>query len=225
MDPGARVPARGVATGHGSHTMKQSLQLKLGQQLTLTPQLQQAIRPLQLSTLDLQQEIQAALDSNPLLELEGEEASAASSSEDKAAEGDEPQWEQDIPTELPVDTQWEDIYPTSSGTGLAAPADSDYDIDARNSAEETLQDHLLWQLNLSRMDDRQQIIALTLIDAIDEAGRLTVPVEDLHRSLLAEDLDFERAEVDEVLRRIQQFDAQIVRASSRERGEKWWRAE
>ena len=50
--------------------MKQSLQLKVGQQLTMTPQLQQAIRLLQLSTLDLQQEIQSALDSNPLLEVE-----------------------------------------------------------------------------------------------------------------------------------------------------------
>ncbi|MCB1848835.1 MAG: RNA polymerase factor sigma-54, partial [Halieaceae bacterium] len=53
--------------------MKQSLQLKLGQQLTMTPQLQQAIRLLQLSTLDLQQEIQQALDSNPLLEAEEDE--------------------------------------------------------------------------------------------------------------------------------------------------------
>ena len=50
--------------------MKPSLQLKLGQQLAMTPQLQQAIRLLQLSTLDLQQEIQEALDSNPLLEVE-----------------------------------------------------------------------------------------------------------------------------------------------------------
>ncbi len=53
--------------------MKQSLQLKLGHQLTMTPQLQQAIRLLQLSTLDLQQEIQQALDSNPLLELSEED--------------------------------------------------------------------------------------------------------------------------------------------------------
>src|SRR5690625_1145844 len=193
MDPGARVPARGVATGHGSHTMKQSLQLKLGQQLTMTPQLQQAIRLLQLSTLDLQQEIQAALDSNPLLELEGEEASAASSSEDKAAEGDEPQWEQDIPTELPVDTQWEDIYPTSSGTGLAAPADSDYGSGPRNSAEDTLQEHVPWQLRLRAMDDRPQVIALAVIDGIDGAGRLSAAGDHVRRSLLAQDLNFEGA--------------------------------
>ncbi|MEL7399799.1 MAG: RNA polymerase factor sigma-54, partial [Pseudomonadota bacterium] len=59
--------------------MKQSLQLKIGQQLTMTPQLQQAIRLLQLSTLDLQQEIQEALDSNPMLEVNEEEATAADS--------------------------------------------------------------------------------------------------------------------------------------------------
>src|SRR5690606_22668148 len=53
--------------------MKQSLQLKLGQQLTMTPQLQQAIRLLQLSTLDLQAEIQEALDSNPMLEVTDED--------------------------------------------------------------------------------------------------------------------------------------------------------
>jgi len=52
--------------------MKQSLQLKLGQQLTMTPQLQQAIRLLQLSTLDLQNEIQEALDSNPMLDASDE---------------------------------------------------------------------------------------------------------------------------------------------------------
>ena len=62
--------------------MKQSLQLKLGQQLTMTPQLQQAIRLLQLSTLDLQQEIQQALDSNPLLELTEEGESHASEDEE-----------------------------------------------------------------------------------------------------------------------------------------------
>ena len=123
--------------------MKQSLQLKLGQQLTMTPQLQQAIRLLQLSTLDLQQEIQQALESNPMLELNDEvesqtsetspehqleSASASDSSQTNAdnspqtaADGqtgdnsadfdqDDSQWQEQIPNELPVDTQWDDIY-------------------------------------------------------------------------------------------------------------------
>ncbi|MFT5767766.1 MAG: RNA polymerase sigma-54 factor, partial [Halioglobus sp.] len=110
--------------------MKQSLQLKLGQQLTMTPQLQQAIKLLQLSTLDLQQEIQQALDSNPMLEVEeegNEEAAgqqsgtkehakdsitadhAQTSESSTAAEAatDNPDWDSTIPEDLPVDTQWE----------------------------------------------------------------------------------------------------------------------
>lgn len=65
--------------------MKPSLQLKLGQQLAMTPQLQQAIRLLQLSTLDLQQEIQEALDSNPLLEVEEGQDEPLANGEDKSA--------------------------------------------------------------------------------------------------------------------------------------------
>src|SRR5690606_20768314 len=107
--------------------MKASLQLKMGQQLTMTPQLQQAIRLLQLSTLDLQQEIQEALDSNPMLEVEETEharlsdlslpASSEHSAEGSSHDHDEgagtpeldEQWSQEqIPDDLPVDSQWED---------------------------------------------------------------------------------------------------------------------
>lgn len=69
--------------------MKLSLQLKLGQQLTMTPQLQQAIRLLQLSTLDLQQEIQEALESNPLLEIDESSDNPESDSDRELKEGDE----------------------------------------------------------------------------------------------------------------------------------------
>src|SRR5690554_1056221 len=120
--------------------MKISLQLKLGQTLTMTPQLQQAIRLLQLSTLDLQQEIHQALESNPMLELdEGDDygkpdASAEdsghreeidnginstnesyeSSDSASASSGEESQWEEShIPSELSVDSNWDDIYQTT----------------------------------------------------------------------------------------------------------------
>jgi len=103
--------------------MKQSLQLKLGQQLTMTPQLQQAIRLLQLSTLDLQQEIQQALESNPMLEQGDEgieenldsdaaadivETAGEAEFEDPAALADsDANWDDgSLPSELPVDTQW-----------------------------------------------------------------------------------------------------------------------
>ena len=149
--------------------MKQSLQLKLGQQLTMTPQLQQAIRLLQLSTLDLQQEIQQALDSNPMLELNEElpeEPDRAEepngNSDDSPLEGleDSVDWSDDtshdaadgaLPDELPVDTRWEDLLP--SGSAPPPPVNDeqpDSDFEARNTPRESLRDQLLWQLNQAR---------------------------------------------------------------------------
>lgn len=234
--------------------MKQTLSLKLGQQLTMTPQLQQAIRLLQLSSLDLQQEIQEVLESNPMLELEEEEATPdgneiaepeaegadpmESAAEDgldaeeyggpdedvfpdpeATADGEETPSaaetieDSPIPEDLPVDTSWDDIYePAGSGSGSAAD-DSDWNQDERNAAGESLQEHLLWQLNLTPMSDRDRMIAATIIDAVDSDGMLTSTVEDLLASLNAdemEDADPESlVELDEllvVLKRIQQFD-------------------
>ena len=103
--------------------MKQSLSLKLGQQLTMTPQLQQAIRLLQLSTLDLRQEIQQAIESNPMLELvedgdddapsesNDEEVAAADSAEEfRELAGDGDVAAEQMPEELPVDSSWDDAY-------------------------------------------------------------------------------------------------------------------
>ncbi len=205
--------------------MKQSLQLKLGQQLTMTPQLQQAIKLLQLSTLDLQQEIQTVLDSNPMLEVEedGEspdnEAPAAQSEDnpvaDSAAEqldaaGDgvaevaEGDWSDSMPDDLPVDTQWEDLVP-SSAPPPATSDTADYDIDARNSAGSSLHDELLWQLGLTRLSDTDRIIAMTIIDATADNGRLEASVEEIHEQL-TEELEIDLDEVVAVLHRIQRFE-------------------
>ena len=104
--------------------MKQSIQLRLGQQLTMTPQLQQAIRLLQLSMLDLQQEIQEALDSNLMLEVDEEENEVETQPADgNGHDRDSSVEPEDIPTDLPVDSVWEDIYdsiPTYS-SGASAP--------------------------------------------------------------------------------------------------------
>jgi RNA polymerase sigma-54 factor len=209
--------------------MKQSLQLKLGQQLTMTPQLQQAIKLLQLSTLDLQQEIQSALDSNPMLEV-GEEsddsasnlpttdlttlantaAAETASSHDGANEAAElgGDWSNDtIPDELPVDTRWDDVFQSAagSGSGNSSSDDGDFDFDARNTAAESLQDHLIWQLNLTRLSDTDRLIATAIIDAIDIKGRLTLSPEEILEGM-PEDGDIELDEVMAVLHRIQQFD-------------------
>jgi RNA polymerase sigma-54 factor len=135
--------------------MKLSLQLKLGQQLTMTPQLQQAIKLLQLSTLDVQQEIQEALETNPMLEVDeefdgaefrsaagdeggsnspnqehdGAEATSTSEGEDYAEapdfNSDESWSDQDIPEDLSVDTSWDDIYVDNQPMSSGSGGDSD----------------------------------------------------------------------------------------------------
>jgi len=193
--------------------MKLSLQLKLGQQLTMTPQLRQAIRLLQLSTLDLQQEIHQALESNPMLDLEesgddddrssDEHSHASESNDNQSSTSEDSTWEEQIPNELSVDSSWDDIYPTASSS---YSSDSDnYDFESRNTAEETLQDHLLWQLNLTPMSERDEAIALAIIDAIDANGMLTVDLESIHAGF-DPGLELELEEVLAVLHRIQQFD-------------------
>ena len=228
--------------------MKISLQLKLGQQLTMTPQLQQAIRLLQLSTLDLQQEIHQALESNPMLELDeswdgNADSSGASDdsyekgsndfvesgssvnadqeaqsyeaeqdlyrelpSTDNSYEGadDDSLWNESIPEQLAVDTSWDDIYQNSYSTG-SPPADGDSDFESRDSASETLQDHLLWQLNLTNMSDTDRLIGMAIIDAVDANGRLSVELDSVIEGL-QQHLDIEEDEVIAVLHRIQQFD-------------------
>ncbi|MFZ2290089.1 MAG: RNA polymerase factor sigma-54 [Halopseudomonas yangmingensis] len=207
--------------------MKQSLVLKMGQQLTMTPQLQQAIRLLQLSTLDLQQEIQQALESNPMLEL-AEDADDDFGGSDNTSEGadesnalnlpepvtleslqpeleiEDGRWNEQIPNELPVDTQWEDVYQTSASS-LPSQNDEDWDYTARTSSAESLQDHLHWQLNLSPMSDVDRMIATALIDAIGPDGYLDETLEQILESLDPE-LEIEADEVEMVLHRIQQFE-------------------
>ncbi len=101
--------------------MKPTLQLRLGQSLTMTPQLQQAIRLLQLSTLELQQEIQQALENNPLLEQEESEAQETSPEAPVDAsqlDSSDAMAQEQMPDELPVDTTWDEVY--SAGTAQSA---------------------------------------------------------------------------------------------------------
>lgn len=203
--------------------MKLSLQLKLGQQLTMTPQLQQAIKLLQLSTLDLQQEIHQALESNPMLELMEEDEisesrsdvntqqeaktqteTAADSSDNELASTDDTDWQDTIPTDLSVDSNWDEIYPSTHSSSSSFESDST-DFESRNTAEDTLQDHLHWQLNLTPMSEKDQSIGYAIIDGIDANGMLTVDIESIH-SGFDEEQEIELDEVIAVLHRIQHFD-------------------
>lgn len=208
--------------------MKQALQLKLGQQLTMTPQLQQAIKLLQLSTLDLQMEIQQVLQSNPLLEVdEGDDAPGPENEQDdreplaQASEGPmehlersagddsgSPQdYEPSMPEDLPVDTQWEDLLPSSAPPTGSANEANELDTDSRTGSVPDLHEHLLWQLNLTRLSDLDRAIAMTIIDATDDSGRLTASIEDIH-ALCADEFegDIDLDEVTAVLHALQQFE-------------------
>ena len=213
--------------------MKQSLQLKLGQQLTMTPQLQQAIRLLQLSTLDLQTEIQEALETNPMLDVadddgagdypggsdgpeldfvNGKESSSkvdepSTSREDGADHTPDGEWSTEIPTELAVDTSWDDVYQSApTGTGLSRPENEDMDFESRRGTSESLQDYLSWQLNLTPMSDLDRYVGEAIIDAVGPSGMLVQPVEEIWQGLLKDFPELEMDEVMAVLHRLQQFD-------------------
>ena len=190
--------------------MKQSLHVRLGQQLTMTPQLQQAIKLLQMSTLDLQQEIQQVLDSNIMLEI-SEEVSIARDpldspesnyeySESFTSEGSQT----DIPDELPIDSSWEDTYETVLAPGISNPETVEFE--SQRSNEATLLDHLLWQLELTIFSERDHAIAIAIIDSVNDEGYLGNTPEDIYQGLQNqfEDLDFD--EIIAVLHRVQQFD-------------------
>ncbi|MFG6159805.1 RNA polymerase factor sigma-54 [Halomonas sp. 1390] len=177
--------------------MKASLQLRVGTQLTMTPQLQQAIALLQLSTLDLRQEIQQALESNPLLDVEEEFGEQA------VSETPDDDWASEIPDELATDSDWSDTYQDLG----SAPAGGEAPDFERQAAGQSLQGHLAWQLAMTDLDERQMRIAESLIDAVNGDGYLTQPLDEIRDGLKAQGLTGLRSrEVEQVLLRLQQFE-------------------
>ena len=197
--------------------MKPALSLRLNQQLALTPQLQQAIRLLQLSSVELEMELREALESNPLLELPEEQAEAAPSSDEPGApdnvadssittEYEAPRTETQTQTSEAPDRE-EDRYEPLDGAFESTPRGpaGDDDFEPQEPEQQDLRDHLLWQLNLTPMSARDRAIAVAVIEAIDDDGYLHEPVEALQQSLLelyAVDAD----EVEAVRHRVQRFD-------------------
>ncbi|MEQ9946946.1 RNA polymerase factor sigma-54 [Pectobacterium aroidearum] len=186
--------------------MKQGLQLRLSQQLAMTPQLQQAIRLLQLSTLELQQEIQQALESNPLLEQtdQHDEIESFEKADSDSLDTGEALEQRDMPEELPLDATWDEIYSagTPSGTGTDY-RDEELPI-YQGETTQTLQDYLMWQVELTPFSDTDAAIATSIVDAVDNTGYLTVPLEDILDSIGDDDVTLE--EVEAVLKRVQRFD-------------------
>lgn len=189
--------------------MKQSLELKLGQGLIMTPQLQQAIRLLQLSSVELNLEIQGVLDSNMMLELDEDETSEPQSG---APEGDEMDLNGEdypeafdperIPEELPVDTAWDDIYDVATHYSQEGDALEYYGHESPDGGEYNLQRHLLSQLELITLPVADKAIAIALIDAINDDGYLAASLEEI-RATLSADLQVTPAEIEAVLDLIQ----------------------
>ncbi len=217
--------------------MKQSLQVKMGQQLAMTPQLQQAIKLLQLSTLELQSEIQDALENNPMLEtqedeavdpkeadaesIESVEAKEQARSEEKPKTGDETNVEEFtqadgdaelMPDDLPVDSAWEDVYEASQPASMQSGSDGENRdfTEFHNSGISSIQDHLNEQIRFAPLSDRDQIIATTIIDAVDDNGYLLddvdVLLEGLNKDMQDPDNRFEMSELESVLHLVQHLD-------------------
>ncbi|OYV73314.1 MAG: RNA polymerase factor sigma-54, partial [Acidithiobacillus ferrivorans] len=185
--------------------MKQGLELKLGQHLAMTPQLQQAIRLLQLSTLDLQQEVQSMLESNPLLDEETGDDGGGPVPETLEPPSEDRQLdlaaEDTLPDELPVDSQWDDVFDLgTSGSGSAADEDLP-DFESRNSHSQSLQDYLRWQADMTHFSPDERNMAELIIDAIDERGYLAESLEEL-----AVNMNVQEDALLAVLLRVQDFD-------------------
>ncbi len=213
--------------------MKQSLQLRLGQQLTMTPQLQQAIRMLQLSTLELQLEIQQALDSNLMLEVEENEdqeqtesleqleneaavetasAETIAEAEQDFAEPERSLESESMPDELAVDSAWEDTFETSMTSSTPSSDSGDREFEYGDTSNESLREHLLWQLRMTQLLETDMAIGEAIIDSISDDGFLSTPLEELLISLQTDYPELELDEVEAVLHVVQNFDPPGVAA-------------
>jgi RNA polymerase sigma-54 factor len=193
--------------------LKPSLQLKLGQQLTMTPQLQQAIRLLQLPALELQAHIRELLETNVMLEPM-EEAEGTGTFETNGASEEQP--------EVPERAQESTVEVVDEGWGeqsvgaAEAPWSSDDDERQQEFADasgQSLQEHLSWQLELARLEPRELAIARALVDAISDDGYLTESLDEI-ASTLRPEIECDAAEVESVLGGVQALDPPGVGARS-----------
>ena len=206
--------------------MRQGLQLKYSQQLTMTPQLQQAIKLLQLSTLDLQQEIIEQLYNNPLLETDEREEVKNQIRQDNPRSDDidfnsnDPEnytQASDSHSNL-AESNWETNNSDSNSienwneapSTLSKPItnDNEFNLDAVYQVTESLQDHLLWQLNLITLSNRDKAVAEALIDSINDNGLISSPLKEItsHLEEQNEEDPLQDDELVAVLKRLQQFD-------------------
>ena len=205
--------------------LKPNLQLRASQSLTLTPQLQQTIRLLHFSTLELQTEIVSMLEQNPLLDVDDsanyqdtdDNTTDNQTREQQKADTQESGDRQELtnlneadsfPGELPLDTQWEKLYDnnsTPSGSSKLSADEYSSFLENQSGAAPDLQAHLIDQLQLSNLNLRDLRIAAALVLSLDENGYLADSLESVHESLSS---DLDELELDEVVA-IQHFIMQL----------------
>ncbi|MFZ2509248.1 MAG: RNA polymerase factor sigma-54 [Steroidobacteraceae bacterium] len=191
--------------------MKPALQLRIGQQLTMTPQLQQAIRLLQLSTTELQAQIQQALETNVMLEAEEElEPTTTLEALAKIDRSESDSAEADVPV-VEIGDEWAE--PAAAGSESSWSAGGDGIQEFEDETGQTLQEHLNWQLEMARLPPAAMTIGRALIDAINDDGYLTEALESI-ADTVAPEVGASESEVEDVLAVIQQFDPAGVGARS-----------
>lgn len=198
--------------------MKQSLQFKLSQNLALTPQLQQSIRLLQLSSQELNQELETILQENPLLERTDKNDDGSENSNEFASEGFgtqekveslsiSPKDQENVSDYSSQDTLIEDYFGGSSAHRWEENtySDDDNDYSLQEASSPTLRDHLISQLKLMPLSERDQTLSIFLVDAINEDGYLEQSLEAL-KELLPEELEIDILELETALKHIQHAD-------------------
>ena len=188
--------------------MKPTLQTRLGQQLSLTPQLRQAIRLLQLSSVELEAELTAAVEANPLLEREEEDGDGDTDPGHEppdAGGGDSADTPESGDSDPPGDGDDGDWYESTLGNGERRGQGDDEPEELTAAAPVDLHGHLLWQLRLSHLPPRDLAIGEALVEGINDDGYLAVPLEDI-QAALAPHVVVGTDEIEPVLRIIQHFD-------------------
>jgi RNA polymerase sigma-54 factor len=194
--------------------LKPSLQLRLGQQLTMTPQLQQAIRLLQLPALELQAHIRELLETNVMLEpLEETEGTGTFETLVTAAEQPKPAERAAESTVEVIEDGWGEHSAGPADTPWSGGDDDERQQEYADASGESLQDHLLWQLELAHLQPRPLAIARAIVDAISDDGYLTESLEEIAHTLRPE-LECSSDEVAGVLKRVQALDPAGIGARS-----------
>lgn len=226
--------------------MQQTLALRMGQKLAMTPQLQQAIRLMQLSAMELRAEVRQTVEANPLLDLveeadeestdlaeenplqpngadapeqsEREEGSAddvagdfGSATASLVGDVDTPASIEEIPGDLPVDVTWDDLYQPPASSWTEQVPEHGPGFEERNSADDTLLDHLLWQLNVAPLSDRDRAAAHLVLGNIDDDGRLAASAAEL-AAAMDPGIGFGVDEMEAVIKLVQTFDPPGVAA-------------